>query len=127
MEIDGFVTTGFGKGKEFLKLEFYSLKFFEKLNFTPYPGTLNIIIPSENLSDINSYKINCESGIKGEGDFGSVKYIKAILNNEVKGAIVFPEKTTHDENYLEFISAENLREKFNLKDKDKVSIKITNW
>lgn len=127
MEIDGIITTGFGKGKEFLNMEFYSKSFSEKLNFTPYPGTLNIIISKDYLNDVNSLKINCKTGIEGADGFGSVKYIKAILNDEIKGAIVFPEKTTHEENYLEFISDLNLRKKFNLKDNDKVNIKITNW
>ena len=127
MEIDGIVTTGFGKGKDFLNKEFYSKKFMEKLNFKPYPGTLNLIVSSDYLDDINTLKCECETGIKGENNFGSVKYIKAVLNNEIKGAIVFPEKTTHEENYLEFISDENLREKYNLEDNDKINLKITNW
>ncbi|MCC7554215.1 MAG: CTP-dependent riboflavin kinase [Methanobacteriaceae archaeon] len=124
METDGFVTSGYGKGKEFLSKDFYKLKFKEKLGFKPYPGTLNIIIPEKHLKDINSIKKNCKNKINGENNFGSVKYIEATLNNKIKGAIVFPEKTTHDENYLEFISQEGLREKLYLKDDDKVNLII---
>ncbi|WP_409200157.1 DUF120 domain-containing protein [Methanobrevibacter sp. DSM 116169] len=127
MEIDGIVTTGYGRGREFLSQEFYSLKFKEKLDFKAYPGTLNIIVPDEYIDEINNIKDSCKSKIKGEDNFGGVKYIKAILNNEINGAIVFPEKTSHDTNYLEFISKEKLREKLNLKDNDKVNLKFKEW
>ena len=36
--------------------------------------------------------------------FGAVKYIEAKLCDKINGAIVFPAKTTHEENYLEFIA-----------------------
>ena len=42
----------------------------------------------------------------------------------IKGAIVFPDKTTHDENYLEFISKDKLRDKYNFKDGDEVTLTI---
>ena len=126
METDGTVTTGFGEGGKFLQIDFYESKFSEILGSVPYHGTLNIIISDENIKMINSIKKNSEI-IKGENNFGSVKYIKAILNNEIKGLILFPEKSTHKENCLEFIAITNLREKLNLKDNDKVNLKITTW
>ncbi|MCI6931507.1 MAG: CTP-dependent riboflavin kinase, partial [Methanobrevibacter boviskoreani] len=38
--------------------------------------------------------------------------------------IVFPDKTTHEENYLEFIARDKLRDKLNLNDGDKVTLEI---
>jgi len=124
MEIEGIVTTGFGKGAYFLGQEFYKSKFNEKCGFEPYPGTLNITISEEYLDDIRQIKSNCANIIKPKEGFGGVKYIRAILNDEISGAIVFPDKTTHDENYLEFITKDNLRNKLNLEDGDKVKINI---
>ena len=51
-------------------------------------------------------------------------YIRAHLNKDIEGAIVFPDKTTHDENYLEFISKDKLRDKYNFKDGDEVTLTI---
>lgn len=124
MEIEGIVTTGLGKGAYFLGQEFYKSKFNEKCGFEPYPGTLNITISQEYLDNIRQIKANCTNIIKPKKGFGGVKYIKAILNNTIDGAIVFPDKTTHDENYLEFIAKDNLRKKLNLEDGDKVKLKI---
>ena len=124
MKIEGKVTTGLGKAAYFLSQEFYTKEFEKNLGFVPYPGTLNIIVEEENLSKINEIKNNCENIIKPDTEFGAVKYIDAVLNDEVKGAIVFPAKTTHDENYLEFIAENKLRDQLDLEDGDIVNIEF---
>ncbi|MCF0225899.1 MAG: CTP-dependent riboflavin kinase [Methanobrevibacter sp.] len=124
MKLTGDVTTGLGKGAYFLSQDFYKNALNEKCGFIPFPGTLNIIVPKNNLNEINTIKENCKNMIKPEGKFGAVKYIKATLNEKVKGAILFPAKTTHEENYLEFIAPLNLRKELNLKDGDEVTLEI---
>lgn len=124
MKIEGTVTTGLGKGAFFLSKDFYKNSLNRECGFIPFPGTLNIIIPEDYLDEINEIKENCKNIIKPEGDFGAVKYITAILNNEIKGAIVFPAKTVHEENYLEFIAPMKLRDELNLEDGNKVTLEI---
>lgn len=124
MKIDGEVTTGLGKAAYFLSQEFYTREFKKNLGFIPYPGTLNVIVSDEYLDEINEIKNNCKNIIKPDEGFGAVKYIEAKLNDEVDGAIVFPAKTTHEENYLEFIAENKLREELDLKDGDIVSLEF---
>ena len=124
MKIDGEVTTGMGKAAFFLSQEFYTKEFKKNLGFIPYPGTLNVIVDRKYLQDINEIKNNCKNIIKPDTEFGAVKYIKAILNDQIDGAIVFPAKTTHEENYLEFISEKKLRDEYNLADGDIVSLEF---
>ena len=124
MKLDGEVTTGLGKAAYFLSQDFYVENFIKNCGFKPFPGTLNIIVPESYLNQINDVKDNCENIIKPKEGFGAVKYIKAVLNDEIEGAIVFPAKTEHTENYLEFIAEEKLRDKLNLKDGDVVSIEF---
>jgi len=124
MKIDGEVTTGLGKAAYFLSQEFYTKEFKSNLGFIPYPGTLNVIVSEEYLEEINGIKNSCQNLIKPDEGFGAVKYIKAKLNDDIHGAIVFPAKTTHEENYLEFISKNKLREELSLKDGDIVSLEF---
>ena len=124
MKIDGEVTTGLGKAAFFLSQEFYTSEFKKNLGFVPYPGTLNVVVDSVYLDDINEIKNSCENIIKPDTEFGAVKYIKATLCDKIDGAIVFPAKTTHDENYLEFIAENRLREELDLDDGDIVSIEF---
>lgn len=124
MEITGIVTTGLGKAAYFLGQDFYKDQFNEKCGFTPFPGTLNLIVEEDKLDDIRLMKNSCKNVIKPDQGFGGVKYIKANLNEDIVGAIVFPDKTTHDENYLEFICKDKLRDKYNFKDGDEVVLTI---
>ncbi len=124
MKINGEVTTGLGKAAYFLSQDFYTKEFKKNLGFVPYPGTLNIIVGEEFLDEINEIKNNCENLIKPDQGFGAVKYIEAKLNDSIEGAIVFPAKTTHEENYLEFIAENKLRDELNLNDGDIVSLKF---
>ena len=124
MKIDGEVTTGLGKAAFFLSQEFYTREFEKNLGFVPFPGTLNVVVSDAHLDEINKIKNSCENLIKPDEGFGAVKYIQAILNDEVEGAIVFPAKTTHEENYLEFIAENRLRDELNLEDGDVVSLEF---
>ena len=124
MKIDGEVTTGLGKAAYFLSQEFYTKEFQKNLGFVPYPGTLNVIVSDDHLDEINRIKDECENLIKPDEGFGAVKYIKAKLNDKVDGAIVFPAKTTHEENYLEFIAEDKLRDYLNIVDDDVVTLEF---
>lgn len=124
MKIDGEVTTGLGKAAFFLSQEFYTREFEKNLGFVPYPGTLNVIVSDEHLDEINEIKDSCENLIKPDEGFGAVKFIEAKINDDVSGAIVFPAKTTHEENYLEFIAECRLRDELNLTDGDIVSLEF---
>ncbi|MBE6503020.1 DUF120 domain-containing protein [uncultured Methanobrevibacter sp.] len=124
MKIDGEVTTGLGKAAFFLSKDFYVNEFQKNLGFIPFPGTLNVIVSEEYLSEINKIKNNCQNLIQPEEGFGSVKYIEAKLNDKIEGAIVFPAKTTHEENYLEFISKDKLRDKYGFEDGDIVNLEF---
>lgn len=124
MKIDGEVATGLGKAAYFLSEEVYTNEFKKNLGFVPYPGTLNVIVSEEYLDEINEIKNNCENVIKPDEGFGAVKFIEATLNDKIRGAIVFPAKTTHEKNHLEFIAENKLRDEFNLHDGDVVTIEF---
>ena len=124
MKIISEVTSGMGKAKYFLSKEYYSNEFNKKCGFKPFPGTLNLIIDDKYLDEIAQIKNDCTNIINENNSFGAVKYIDAILNCEFKGAIIFPLKTTHDENHLEFICRDKLRDLLNLKDGDEVILEF---
>jgi riboflavin kinase len=125
MKIKGIVVSGSKEGAYFIGQDVYQNQFPDKLGFTPYTGTLNIEIIEEELSRLKEIPNEHYGTIKGSGNFGDVKFIKAYLNHETEGAVIFPEKTHHPENLLEFVAPTNLRKKLNLKDGDSVIITFT--
>jgi len=124
MEIKGQIISGMGKGTYFMSQEIYIKQFQEKLHFKPYVGTLNVKLEKNRKNPLINISKEKFSLILGKGKFGDVKFIKAVLNHDTAGALVFPAKTEHTEDVLEFISNKNLRDSLKLKDGDVVSITI---
>lgn len=124
MKLKGLVTSGSQKGTYFMSQKIYSKQFKDKLGFKPFKGTLNILIKEEDVEKIDEIKKKDMELLKGSAGFGDVLFIKAKLKEFIDGAIIFPEKTTHPEEFLEFVAEENLREKLNLRDGDEVVITI---
>jgi riboflavin kinase, archaea type len=123
MEIKGKLVSGTHKGSYFMSIEVYQSQFMDKLGFKPYPGTLNLEISVSNAREI--FNLHDKIGtIKGKGRFGDVKFIPAILNQELEGAIIFPVKSQHPLEIMEFVAPQNLRETLNLMDGDVLTITI---
>ncbi len=124
MEIKGIIVSGMGKGTYFMSQTIYRDEFEKKLNFKPFVGTLNVGVDSGGIRTIKQIPQEKFNIIDGHGKFGDVKFIKAVLNNKIEGALVFPVKTKHPDDVLEFIAEKNLRNSLNLEDGDFVTIKI---
>jgi riboflavin kinase len=124
MKIKGLVTSGSQKGSYFMSKEIYIRQFQEKLGFRPFKGTFNILIEKEYLENIHEIREKNAEIVNGEGDFGDVEFIEATLQGQLEGAVIFPVKTHHPEEFLEFITSENVRETLNVRDGDSVTISI---
>ncbi len=125
--IKGRVFSGVGEGRYYVSLEGYRRQFIEKLGFDPYPGTLNLRIPKEQL--YFRRRLDEEEGILIEGfttpdrTFGEVKAFKCRIES-VEGAIVMPRRTHYPEDVLEVIAPVKLRDVFKLNDGDYVEVEV---
>lgn len=129
IELTGVVFSGLGEGSYYVTIEGYRKQFIKKLGFDPYPGTLNVrltsIMEKKQRKDLEYY-----SGIPIEGfndeyrTYGGAKCFPVIINDTVEGAIVLTKRSLYDESVLEIIAPVNLRAKLNLKDGDKVRLKV---
>ncbi len=125
--IKGIVTSGVGEGAYYVSLEGYRNQFKEKLGFDPFPGTLNLKIPKEQM--FFRKLLDREEGILIKGfssenrTFGDVKAFRSKIN-EIESAIVIPQRTHYPPDVLEVISPKKLRDELNLKDGDVIEIEI---
>ncbi len=125
--IRGKVFSGLGEGRYYVSLEGYLKQFEKLLGFKPYPGTLNVKIPREQM--FFRSKLDEEEGIiiKGfktkERTFGDVKAFRCRVNG-VEGAIVLPQRTHYPKDVLEVIAPVKLREVLNLEDGDWVEVEV---
>jgi len=102
----------------------YRDQFEDKLNFRPFISTLNVQVEDNDVEKVKKLLKSDMQEIKGEKTFGDVKFKKATLNDEVEGAVVFPGKTRHSIDVVEFIAPINLKETYHINDGDSVTITV---
>jgi len=127
--LEGILFSGLGEGAYYVTKEGYRKQFMEKLGFDPYPGTLNLKLTTEydvkTRSELEAYPAIEIQGFKDESrTFGSVKCYPAIINNKVKGAVVYALRSHYNASVLEIIAPVFLRSRLKLKDGNKVKVEI---
>jgi len=126
--IAGTVFTGLSEGSYYMSLDGYRKQFISKLGFDPFPGTLNLRVNKENLNErkiLDTYPFVYIEGFANEKrTYGPAKCFRAIVNDEVKGAIVLPIRAHYGEDVVELITPISLRKQFKLVDGDKVRVRV---
>lgn len=126
---EGVVFTGLGEGAYYISKDKYRKQFIEKLGFDPYPGTLNLKLTTDydikTRSELETYPAIEVEGFRNEDrTFGPVKCYPAIIENKVKGALIFALRSHYDASVVEIIAPVFLRKHLKLKDGHKVKVEI---
>jgi riboflavin kinase len=128
LSFEGKVVSGMGEGKYYISQTGYCSQFEDKLGFSPYPGTLNLLLEHEQDMyvrqelEVSPY-ILVEGFSNGSRTFGAVKCYKVEVNG-VGGALIMPIRTHHPKNVIEVISQEYLKGRLRLKDGDYARVKV---
>lgn len=125
ISLSGKVITGLGEGQYYISLEGYRSQFIEKLGFTPYPGTLNIKLDPRSIEMRKGISADIKiSGFTTENrTFGSGSCFNVMVD-EVKGAVIVPERTHYPEDIIEIIAPVNLREHLKITDGSTVEVEV---
>ncbi len=128
MVVSGVVVEGIGDGRYYLSIPEYRDRLKELIGYYPYPGTLNLKLnSSEDYSRLRLF-LSLEEPLyvesfKAHGRiFGGVKCYPVLIDRRVKGHLIFPERSHHDDTVIEIISKFKLRDKLNLKNGSLVKI-----
>jgi riboflavin kinase len=126
VNISGRVVSGLKDGRYYLSLPQYVKQFKKKLGFTPFPGTLNVVIKDINkkLLLTKMKGITVDGFSFGNRVLGRVKCFPVMINGKVKGAIALPDRSHYSSDTIEIISRHNLRRELKLKDGSKVDIEL---
>ncbi|MCS7142713.1 MAG: DUF120 domain-containing protein [Aigarchaeota archaeon] len=128
--LEGRVFSGLGEGAYYLSLPNYRNQIKEKLGFDPYPGTLNIRLLSRDSIEnkrllMRIADLYIEGFKDGVRSYGGVKAIMGTFNDNDLCGILFIERTHYGEEVIEVIAPVYLRGRYELKDGEKVSVKVT--
>ncbi|HZY46344.1 MAG TPA: DUF120 domain-containing protein [Candidatus Bathyarchaeia archaeon] len=126
--LTGTVFTGLSEGSYYMSLDGYRKQFISKLGFAPFPGTLNLRVAKEDLNERKSLEtfpfIYIEGFANEKRTYGPAKCFRAIVNDEVKSAIVLPIRAHYGEDVIELIAPVSLRKRFRLVDGDRVRVRV---
>jgi riboflavin kinase len=120
----GRVFSGKGEGAEYIGLDWVKKQTKEKLGFTPYEGTLNMLLTVESVEDRKLLMKSDRLEIAPNAGYCSAKLFKASVGN-VACAIVIPEVRGYPEDVIEVIAPSNLRRMLNLVEGSMIEVKVT--
>ena len=133
VELTGTVTGGMGEGRHYISLPGYMEQFRERLGYEPFPGTLNLDLTDESVRRRSALEsldpVHIDGWEDDERTYGpAVCYPAAVetTDGDVYEAthVIAPERTHHDEDQLEVIAPEKLRDALDLADDDHVTIHV---
>ncbi len=127
--LEGVLFAGLGEGAYYITRNGYRRQFIEKLGFDPYPGTLNLKLTTEydmkTRSELQTYPAIEIEGFRDESrTYGPVKCYPTVINNKVKGAVIFALRSHYNSSVLEVIAPICLRKKLKVKDGNKVKVEV---
>jgi len=133
IDLGGVVTSGMGEGRHYISLPGYMEQFIEKLGYEPFPGTLNVDLTDESVRARAGMAALEPVTIEGWEDDDRTYGPAYCYPASVTGAdstyepahVIAPERTHHDEDQLEVIAPDRLRDELDLEDGDELSIHVT--
>lgn len=132
LTLTGSVTGGMGEGRHYISLPGYNRQFRERLGYEPYPGTLNVNLDERSvrargeLAAIEPVPIDAWED--EERTYGSASCYVATAEGNGRTFepvhVIVPDRTHHDEDQIELIAPEMLRDELGLADGDEITVRI---
>jgi riboflavin kinase len=133
VELTGTVTSGMGEGRHYISLPGYMSQFRERLDYEPFEGTLNVELSEESVRRRAAMESVDPVPIDGweneDRTYGpAVCYPATVRTGDgdryERAHVITPERTHHDEDQLEVIAPEKLRDELELADGDHVTVLV---
>ena len=133
LALRGAVTSGMGEGRHYISLPGYMRQFAERLGYEPFAGTLNLDLDAESVrarAGLASFApVPIDGWEDDERTYGpAVCYPAAVETPDGEAYepahVIAPERTHHDEDQLEVIAPERLRDVLDLTDGDPLVVTV---
>ena len=124
MKLKGVIQKGVGQGSFFTSLDWVKEQFQKAMGFAPYPGTVNVRISEEDLSQMADFFSTKDFEIVPTDAKFCAGSFKKVQINGIPGAAVFPREDVrvHGKEIIEIICGCHVKDTLRLKDGDPVFI-----
>ncbi|QDX40390.1 DUF120 domain-containing protein [Salarchaeum sp. JOR-1] len=132
LSLTGTVTGGMGEGRHYISLPGYKRQFADKLGYEPFPGTLNVALSAQSRRERAAMEsldgVPIDSWADDERTYGSATCYPGALEADAGTYepvhVIVPDRTHHDEDQLELIAPDRLRDDLDLDDGDDVVVHV---
>jgi len=129
LSLRGAVTGGMGEGRHYITLPGYAEQFRERLGYDPFPGTLNVDLTEESVrrrGGIDAVPIDAWEGDDRTYGAATCYGVTLVAGDERYDEVhaIVPDRTHHDDDQLELIAPDRLRDALDLDDDDQVEVRV---
>ncbi|MFW5896333.1 MAG: DUF120 domain-containing protein [archaeon] len=135
IELVGTISRGMGEGQHYISLSGYMEQFREKLGYEPFPGTLNVTMNEESVRRRAALRgfdsVHVEGWTGEDRTYGPASCYRATIEGPdgdccyEDAHVIAPDRTHYDEDRLELIAPDRLRDVLDLEDGDRVRVYVT--
>lgn len=121
MQLDGTVTSGMGRGADYVGMDAYQERFADTVGFAPFPGTLNLdvdVAAKRELEDTATHHRIDGFTVDGEAYSAVDAYLVDVEGTAA--ALLEMDVTDHPPSVAELVAPVNLREELDIEDGDTV-------
>ncbi len=124
MEISGIIESGAGKGAFFTQVDWVVKQCENKLDMTPFPGTLNVKIDDRTVHQLGEFLRVADAELIPDDPSFCAARVKKVTVNGIAAAVVLPSEDVriHDNRTIELIASSNLKKRLSLNDGDTITI-----
>jgi CTP-dependent riboflavin kinase len=126
-QITGVVFSDLGRGSSFMSLDWVQMALREKLGFSPYAGTMNLRLESEEDVEIWREHQRRLPGIdidSPEPSFCQARCFLVEIESQQKGAVLVPGVESYPPDKIEVIAPVRLKDELQLTDGDRVTLEF---
>lgn len=123
IRLAGKIVSGRGEGQKFLKLNWVRNQVSDRLNFTPFPGTLNLRLDEESTKQRHLLTRNLALGICTSKGYCTGLLFKATIS-EISCGVILPLVKGYPDNELEIVAEMDLRKKLSLHNGDHAQVSV---
>jgi riboflavin kinase, archaea type len=123
MKLKGKVVRGLGESGKFLAIDWVDKQLKEKLGFSPFPGTLNVVLDDASVQIMLKEK-STERLVHQSDGFCDAILFKVLVNDKYKCGVVIPLVPGYDERLLEIVAPVHLKEALSVDDGDEVALDL---
>ena len=124
MEVSGVIESGAGKGAYFTQVDWVVKQCENKLDMTPFPGTLNVKIDDRTVHELGGFLRIADAELIPDDPSFCAARVKKVTVNGIAAAVVLPSEDVriHDNRTIELIASCSIKKRLGLDDGDTITI-----